>query len=198
MKSKKIISLLLISILVLGVALTGCSAAKTAATTTAAATVETTTEAVTEAPVLYPEKPVKIIVCRSAGGSTDMVARTFQPYLQKYLGTNVVVENIDGAAGRIGLTAAFKADPDGYSLVFGNFPSYVLTEHIAGGVDYKISDFVPIYNVNGGESAAIVVPFDSPYNTIEDLVAAAKASPGMINAALPSGLSNSSLGFGIM
>ena len=197
MKTKRVIMLLVV--LAMMFSIVACSQPQQQTTAAPTTTTAPTTSAPTEAPPIeYPTKPIRIIVCRSAGGSTDIVARTFQPYLQKYLGGNIIVENIDGAAGRIGLTEAHKSDPDGYTLVFGVFPSYVLTQHIEGNVDYKMSDFIPIYNVNGGESNAIVVPFDSPFQTLEDLVQHAKENPGTLTAAVPSGLSNSSLGYAVL
>ena len=141
----------------------------------------------------FPKSPVKIIVCRGAGGSADTVARMFAPYFQKTLGVNVVVENIDGGSGKIGLSQAFRSNPDGYTLVIGNFPSYVLTQVIEGGVDYVMSEFEPIVGVSGNEGNVLIVPGDSPFNSVEELVAYDKEHPGELNMAVTSGLSNSSL-----
>ena len=58
----------------------------------------------------YPTKPVHLIVARGAGGSTDIVARTVQPYFSKYLGQPVIVENVTGASGKIGNKRAFESD----------------------------------------------------------------------------------------
>lgn len=141
----------------------------------------------------FPKSPVKIIVCRGAGGSADTVARMFAPYFQKTLGVNVVVENIDGGSGKIGLSQAFRSNPDGYTLVIGNFPSYVLTQAIEGGVDYVMSDFEPIVGVSGNEGNVLIVPGDSPFNSVEELVAYDQEHAGELNMAVTSGLSNSSL-----
>ena len=141
----------------------------------------------------FPKSPVKIIVCRGAGGSADTVARMFAPYFQEALGVNVVVENINGGSGKIGLSQAFRADPDGYTLVIGNFPSYVLTQAIEGGVDYVMSEFEPVVGVSGNEGNVLIVPGDSPFDSVEDLVAYDKEHPGELNMAVTSGLSNSSL-----
>ena len=122
-----------------------------------------------------------------------MVARMYAPYLQKALGVNVVVENVDGGSGKIGLSQAFRAAPDGYTLVLGNFPSYVLTQHIEGGVDYVMSDFEPIVGVSGNEGNVLIVPGDSPFNSVEELLAYDQENPGKLNMAVTSGLSNSSL-----
>lgn len=85
------------------------------------------------------------------------------------------------------------AAPDGYTLVLGNFPSYVLTQHIEGGVDYVMSDFEPIVGVSGNEGNVLIVPGDSPFNSVEELLAYDQENPGKLNMAVTSGLSNSSL-----
>lgn len=141
----------------------------------------------------FPNAPIKIIVVRKAGGSADVVARMYAPYFQEALGTNVVVENVDGGSGKIGLSQAFRAEPDGYTLVLGNFPSYVLTQHIEGGVDYVMDEFEPIVGVSGNEGNVLIVPGDSPFNSVEELVAYDQENPGKLNMAVTSGLSNSSL-----
>lgn len=176
-------------LLVLAMALAGCGGKKPA---------DEPGGEVEEPKSSYPEMPVKIIVARSAGGSTDVVARMFQPFLQKHLGGNVIVENVAGAGGKIGTTQVFKAEPDGYTLLMGVFPSDVLSEIIDQVEDYSMKEFIPIYNVQGGETNAVVVPYDSPYQTLEDLIGAAKANPGKINMAVTGGISNSSLGVAML
>ena len=141
----------------------------------------------------YPSAPITIIVCRSAGGSADIVARQFAPYLGKELNTNVVVENVDGGSGSIGLTQAWRATPDGYTLVWGNFPSYVLSEVVDGDKDYVMREFQPIVGVSGNEGNVLIVPGDSQFNTVEELVAYATENPGKLNMAVTSGVSNSAL-----
>lgn len=141
----------------------------------------------------YPDQPIKIIVVRRAGGSADIVARMFAPFLQKHINTNVVVENITGGSGRIGLTQAFRAKPDGYTLALANLPSYVLTQHIEEEKSYIIRDFTPVVGVSGNEGNVLVVPGKSPFNSVEDLIKFDKANPGKLNMGVTSGLSNSSL-----
>lgn len=187
---KKALSLTLVLLLCLSL-FSGCSGS---ASSTPSATPAGTSEPSSAAPTTnFPTGPVKIIVCRKAGGSADVVARMFAPYFQEALGVNVVVENIDGGSGKIGLSQAFRANPDGYTLVMGNFPSYVLTQHIEGGVDYVMSEFEPVVGVSGNEGNVLIVPGDSPFNTVEDLIAYDQENPGKLNMAVTSGLSNSSL-----
>lgn len=148
----------------------------------------------------YPDKPIKIIVVRQAGGSADIVARMYAPFLQKALGANahVVVENVIGGAGRIGLTQAFRAAPDGYTLVIANLPSYVLTQHIEGNVPYVMSQFEPVVGISGNEGNVLIVPGNSPINSVEELIAYDKANPGKLNMGVTSGLSNSSLALAML
>jgi len=120
------------------------------------------------APSKFPSGPVKIIVAQKAGGSTDIVARTIQPFLSKYLNTPVVVENVEGAGGKIGRTQVYKANPDGYTLVLTGFPASLLGEKLENP-GYKIEKMTPICNITGGDYNAIAVPFDSPIKTIDDL-----------------------------
>ena len=66
----------------------------------------------------YPSKPIEVIVGYSAGGGTDVMARTAAPFIEKYLGdgSSLVVKNMPGASGQIGVTEAATADADGYTL----------------------------------------------------------------------------------
>ena len=66
----------------------------------------------------YPEKPIEVIVGYSAGGGTDVMARTTMPFIEKYLGNgaSIVVKNMPGASGQIGITEVAGSDPDGYTL----------------------------------------------------------------------------------
>jgi tripartite-type tricarboxylate transporter receptor subunit TctC len=156
------------------------------------------TSAPQSAGAAYPDKPIRIIVARNAGGSADIVARMYAPFLQKYIGANVVVENITGGAGKIGLSQAFRAAPDGYTLVLGNFPSYILTQHIEGGVDYVMSEFEPIVQIAGGDANVLIVPGNSPFNSVDDVVKYAKEHVGELNLGITSGLSNSSMALGML
>jgi tripartite-type tricarboxylate transporter receptor subunit TctC len=181
---KKTLSICMVLFLVLSI-LSGCQAPSQSSDTQDVADNKPATN--------YPEQPVKIIVVRKAGGSADVVARMYAPFLQKHLGVNVVVENIDGGAGTIGLSQAFRAKPDGYTLVLGNFPSYILQQEIEGGVDYVMREFTSIVGITGNEANVLIVPGNSEFDTIEDLVEFDKVNPGKLNIGITSGLSNSSL-----
>ncbi len=121
----------------------------------------------------YPSNPVVIAVGHKAGGSTDIIARALQPYLQKALGGSVVVENIEGGGGNTALGQLYKAKPDGYTLGMFPFPSAPLGELAKNG-RFKVKEFTYLYNVTGGDYNAIFVKYDSPYKDLKSLVNDAK------------------------
>lgn len=142
----------------------------------------------------FPKGTITIVVCRGAGGSADTIARMFAPYFAENLGCNVIVENVEGGSGKIGLSQVYRADPDGYTLVLGNFPSYILTEVIEGeDVAYEMDKFEPIAGISGKEGNVLIVPADSPFESVEELVAYGLENPGKLSMAVTSGISNSAL-----
>jgi len=98
----------------------------------------------TESMAAFPEKPIAIIVPFTAGGSTDIAVRGLAPYLEKYLNTSVVIQNLPGADGAIGYTKGYQAKPDGYTLLASNTLPLILTE-FSREVRYKTMDFKPVY-----------------------------------------------------
>lgn len=122
----------------------------------------------------FPKAPIHIVVPMKAGGSTDMVARALQPYFSKYVGVSVVVENVEGGGGKIGVSQVYKAKADGYQLLLGVFPAWLLTQKIDKTADYDVTKMVPLYNVSGKDYNAIAVPYDSPIKTLDDFIKASK------------------------
>jgi tripartite-type tricarboxylate transporter receptor subunit TctC len=116
----------------------------------------------------FPAGPVKIVCAQKAGGSNDTVSRTFAPFFSKYLNTPVVVENVEGAGGKIGRTQVYKSKPDGYTLVLTGLPASYLGQKLENP-EYKLELMTPIYNVSGGDYNATAVLYDSPVKTIADL-----------------------------
>ncbi len=125
----------------------------------------------------YPKSPVHIVVPMAAGGSTDMVARTVQPFLGKYLGGTVVVDNVTGAGGKIGVSQVYKAPPDGYQLLLGVYPAWIMTQKLDKSADYDVMKMVPLYNISGNDFNAVAVPYDSPIKTIKEFVDASVSKP---------------------
>lgn len=140
----------------------------------------------------YPTKPIKIVVGHAAGGSTDLVPRLLQPYLQKALNTPVVIENIEGSGGMIAANTVYNAEPDGYTLLTIANPTYALIDMFQKNAP-PFKEFRYIGNVAGGESTGIAVSPSSDIKTYNDLIE--KAKKGKILYACTSGLSNSTLGY---
>jgi len=120
----------------------------------------------------WPTKPVRLIVPFSAGGLVDTFARGLQPYLSKELGVHVIVEDMPGAGTRIANAYVYEQKPDGYTILVANSAELTVGE-IVHKVDYKTEDFTYI-DTFLMEQPAIVVKADSPYNTLKDLIEAAK------------------------
>lgn len=119
-----------------------------------------------------PTKDVKVIVAYKTGSGTDISARLLLANAKKYVGQSLVVENLDGADGKIGYTALSRAKPDGYTIGFINLPSYT-TLALDPDSTFNIKSVVPICN-HLLEPSVVVVKNDSPYNTLKDLIDACK------------------------
>ena len=74
----------------------------------------------------YPEKPVRLVVALAAGGPADTAARTFGPFLGQVLGQNVLIENRPGASAIVGTESVTRAEPDGYTLLFGSSSTFAV------------------------------------------------------------------------
>jgi tripartite-type tricarboxylate transporter receptor subunit TctC len=129
----------------------------------------------------YPNRPVKIIVPTPPGGPVDVIARITANYLQTALGKGFVVENRAGAGNTIGSKDAAEATPDGYTLLYSSASGLIIAPllHPDAGYD-PLKSFDPIALV--GESSNILVVNPAvPANTVQELVAYAKANPGKVN-----------------
>ena len=130
----------------------------------------------------YPDRPVRIIVAFPAGGTLDTLARIIAQKLGDTWGQSVLVENRPGAGGNIGAASAARAAPDGYTLHFGAQSLAVnVTISPYEGFD-PVKDFDPIILV-GTAQDVLMVPASSPFNSVSELIAYAKAHPGRLNYA---------------
>src|SRR6516165_29813 len=130
----------------------------------------------------YPDRPVRIIVAFPAGGTLDTLARIIAQQLGDTWGQSVLVENRPGAGGNIGAASAARAAPDGYTLHFGAQSLAVnVTISRYEGFD-PVRDFDPIILV-GTAQDVLMVPASSPFNSVSELIAYAKAHPGRLNYA---------------
>lgn len=128
----------------------------------------------------FPERTIKLIVPFTAGGATDIVARVMAEEFGKELGGTMIVENREGAAGVIGVQAAMRSAPDGYTLLISG--NTLMTSHktLYKNLPYDpLKDFDPVARIAAG-SHILVVKADSPYKNIKDFLAAARAKPESI------------------
>jgi len=128
----------------------------------------------------YPAKNIRLVVPFGAGGGTDAVGRTLANSAKDILGTSISVMNRTGGAGAVGMSYGAQQRPDGYTLT-------VVTREIAslpqmGLMQNTVDDFKLIRMVNL-DPAVVLVPADSPFNTINDLIAEAKNNPGQVKFA---------------
>lgn len=122
----------------------------------------------------YPEKEIKGIIQWGAGGSTDTVARAITPHAAAVLGGTVVMQNVTGGVGAIGLNQVANDPADGYSILFG--AENPLLYKVMGLGDKDYSDFVPI-NVIARGVPILVANVDAPFNTFPEMVAYINANP---------------------
>ena len=130
----------------------------------------------------YPSQPIKLIAPFPPGGSVDITARLIAEPLGTQLGTRVVIDNRSGASGNIGMEAAARAAPDGYTVVLNTLP-LVTNQSLFDKLTWDpIRDFVPIGMV-ATSPHVLVVPNRLPASSVADLVKMARASPGKMTYA---------------
>jgi len=127
----------------------------------------------------YPERPITLVVPWAAGGGTDATARIIGTLLEKELGQPVNVVNRTGGSGVVGHSAIASAAPDGYTI--GLITVEIGMMHWQGLTDLSGASYTPIGLVNA-DAAAVQVAADSPYKSVNELVAAIKANPGKMKA----------------
>jgi len=133
----------------------------------------------------YPNRPVRMIVPFAPGGASDFVARIIGPKLGELLGASIVIDNKPGASGNIGMDAAAKAPPDGYTIYLGNIGTIAINPAIFPNLSVNPQkDFIAVTEVADVPSVLIANP-SVPVNTVAELVALARAKPGELNFASP-------------
>jgi tripartite-type tricarboxylate transporter receptor subunit TctC len=134
----------------------------------------------------YPNKAIRMIVPFAPGGASDFVGRILQPRLTELLGQQIVVENRAGASGNIGMDAAAKSAPDGYTIYLGNIGTVALNPAVFTKTLKVVptKDFIAITQVVDVPGVLVVHP-DLQAKTVKDVVAIAKAYPGKLNYASP-------------
>jgi tripartite-type tricarboxylate transporter receptor subunit TctC len=130
-----------------------------------------------QSPDKFPTKNLQIICPWGAGGGTDRISRYFADQIAKKLGKNCVVVNKTGGSGAVGHNAGANARPDGHTIAM--ITAELSTMHQLGITSKTYKDYIPLLQMNG-DPAAIIVAKDSPWNTIDQFLAAIRTSPGTI------------------
>lgn len=140
----------------------------------------------TQAFAEYPEDRIEVIVGFAAGGGTDVMARTVGPFLEEYLGNDasVVVKNMPGASGQIGITAVAESDPDGYTIGTYNLPG-MMARTQDREAEYDTESFTYLANIVSDPNV-IVTPKDSDIDNMDKLVEAAQEKPGAVTVGMSS------------
>lgn len=129
----------------------------------------------------YPDKPITLVVPYAAGGGTDILGRLIGDRLSKHFDQTVIIENRSGADGTLGVVHVHRQKPDGYSLTF--LPLTVLRQPHLIDVSYDPIEDITWVAAMANYSHVVGVPWDSPWETIDDLIEAVKADPGKYNYA---------------
>ena len=133
----------------------------------------------------WPAKPVRVIVPFPPGGGTDIIARVVAGKLAETPGWNILIENKPGAGGNLGVEAAAKSPADGYTIVLGQTSNLAINPSLYTKLPYDPQKDLKPVALAASAALAIVVSQQSPYKTLAELVAAAKAKPGSVNFASP-------------
>lgn len=128
----------------------------------------------------YPTKPITVVVPFAPGGGSDNVARLITTALTEKTGKTFIIENKGGAGTNVGNEAAARANPDGYTLLLGQFTLSV-NQALYSGLRYDpLKDFTPVAHIANAPTV-LIVPANSPFQDLKGLAAKAKASPGKLN-----------------
>jgi tripartite-type tricarboxylate transporter receptor subunit TctC len=132
---------------------------------------------------IFPNRPIRIVVAFAPGGPADVMARLIGQRMTAILGQAIVIDNRPGAGGTIGARAVAEADPDGYTLLLGNTSTLVISPLIYKNVNYDpVKSFAPIAALGTTSNLLIVNPA-LPVNSVQELIALARANPGRLNYA---------------
>jgi len=130
----------------------------------------------------YPSQPVKLVVPYPPGGGADFLARLMAEKAQTKWGQTVIVENRSGAGGNVGTESVFRANPDGYTLLFTAQPPLVANKSLYAKLNFDPDIMTPVSLMTTGYSVLLVHP-KLPVNNVAELIAYAKANPNKLNYA---------------
>ena len=133
----------------------------------------------------FPNKTIRMVIPFPPGGGTDLISREVGNAISKNTGWSIVPENKPGAGGNLGVDTVAKAAPDGYTIGMGQTSNLAINPTLYSKLPYKpLQDLTPIALV-ASSPVVIVVPANSKYKTLADLIDDAKARPGIVNSASP-------------
>jgi tripartite-type tricarboxylate transporter receptor subunit TctC len=131
----------------------------------------------------YPERPITIIVPFTPAGTTDILARIVGQHLAQRLGQSVVIDNRPGAGGNIGTQAVARSAPDGYTLLMATVGTHAINQALYPKIPFDpVKDFTPISRVAMVPNV-LVVNARSPFSTVGQIIAEARAHPGKLTFA---------------
>jgi tripartite-type tricarboxylate transporter receptor subunit TctC len=129
----------------------------------------------------YPARPIRILIPFTAGSAADIIARAMEPTLRDKLGQSLVIDNRGGAGGNIAAELTAKSAPDGYTIMMGTIGTHAINYSLYSKLPFHpIRDFTPIALVGESPNALVINP-RVPANSIQELIALAKARPGQLN-----------------
>lgn len=126
----------------------------------------------------WPSRPMTLVIPFAPGSASDVVGRVFAARLSELLGQQVVVENVGGAGGTIGVGRVSKADPDGYQFVMGGIDTFAMSKALYKKLPYDpVGDFTPVALV-AEQPIVLLVRKDLPAGDLNEFIAYGKANPG--------------------
>jgi tripartite-type tricarboxylate transporter receptor subunit TctC len=133
----------------------------------------------------YPNKPIRMIIPFAPGGASDFVGRIMQPTLSEIVGQQIVIDNRPGASGNIGVEAAARSAPDGYTVFLGNVGSVAINPGVFPKLAANpLKDLIAVTQVVDVPGVLVANPAFPPAS-VKELIAYAKANPGKVNYASP-------------
>ena len=143
----------------------------------------------------YPSENITWVVTQDPGGGSETDVRRMQPHLEQILGVPLEVQFRTGAGGSVGWSSLLDEEPDGYTIATHVVPQLAVQPEVFEDAGFNTEDFTIITNTVTAPST-FLVPVDSPYETLDDLVQAAEADPGSITFSAVGTLSGSAFAYG--
>ena len=128
----------------------------------------------------YPEKPVRLVVALAAGGPADTAARAFAPFLSKVLGQSVLIENRPGASAIVGTESVTRAEPDGYTLLFGSSSTFAVNPAVMTKLRFDAQKDLKLIRLIAQTPHVLTVRSAIPANSLDELVKLAKGQAGKL------------------